>query len=108
MCSRSFWRFLSQAARLSCRILALSLTLLLSVNGWGTSSRPVLIQRATSPSTPTFTATSGPLAAIPSSSLSLSGAWRFAIDPDTSGQARGWAEPEFDDSTWMAVIVPHT
>jgi hypothetical protein len=108
MCSRSFWRFLSQAARLSCRILALSLTLLLSVNGWGTSSRPVLIQRATSPSTPTFTATSGPLAAIPSSSLSLSGAWRFAIDPDTSGQARGWAEPEFDDSTWMAVTVPHT
>ena len=52
MCSRSFWRFLSQASRLSCRILALSLTLLLSVNGWGTSSRPVLIQRATSPSTP--------------------------------------------------------
>ncbi|HEX2277493.1 MAG TPA: glycoside hydrolase family 2 TIM barrel-domain containing protein [Candidatus Tectomicrobia bacterium] len=46
--------------------------------------------------------------AVPSSSLSLSGAWRFAADPDAYGQARGWAEPEFDDSRWVAVTVPHT
>jgi beta-galactosidase len=45
---------------------------------------------------------------MPLSSLSLSGAWRFAIDPDTSGQASGWAEPNFDDSTWTTVTVPHT
>jgi beta-galactosidase/beta-glucuronidase len=108
MCSHSSWRFLSQAACLSCRILALSLTLLLCVGGYGTGSIPLSIPGATSSSTSTFTAASGPLLAMPSSLLSLSGAWRFATDPDISGQARGWAEPEFDDSTWMAVTVPHT
>jgi beta-glucuronidase len=46
--------------------------------------------------------------AITSSLLSLSGEWRFAIDPYTSGQARGWAEPDFDDSSWMVITVPHT
>jgi beta-glucuronidase len=108
MCSCSFWHFLSQVPCLSFRILAILLMLLSSINGCGTSSRPASIQPATSSSTSTCTAAPGPIVAIPSSSLSLSGAWRFAIDPDTSGQARGWAEPEFDDSTWMAVTVPHT
>jgi len=49
-----------------------------------------------------------PLIAISPSSLPLSGAWRFAIDPDAVGEPHGWAAPGFDDSVWRAVSVPHT
>jgi beta-galactosidase/beta-glucuronidase len=39
--------------------------------------------------------------------LSQSGPWQFATDPDFVGQARGWAQPDFDDSGWVTVTVPH-
>lgn len=49
-----------------------------------------------------------PLIALPASSIPLSGAWRFAVDPDASGETHGWATPDFDDSEWRAISVPHT
>jgi beta-galactosidase/beta-glucuronidase len=49
-----------------------------------------------------------PLIALPSSSISLSDAWRFAVDPGVSGETQGWATPGFDDSEWRAISVPHT
>src|SRR5947209_2995138 len=49
-----------------------------------------------------------PLITLPPSSLPLSGAWRFAVDPDAVGEQQGWAAPGFDDSEWRAVSVPHT
>jgi beta-glucuronidase len=49
-----------------------------------------------------------PLLAVPPSSRSLSGEWRFAIDPTAAGQAAGWFEPSFDEASWTAVTVPHT
>jgi beta-galactosidase/beta-glucuronidase len=50
----------------------------------------------------------GPLEAVASQSIPLSGAWQFAVDPDRTGEAQGWAEPSFDDSAWEPVTVPHT
>jgi len=49
-----------------------------------------------------------PLLAVSPSSLPLSGAWRFAVDPSAMGEAAGWFTPAFDDSTWASVTVPHT
>jgi len=49
-----------------------------------------------------------PLIALPSSSIPLSSAWRFAVDPDATGETHGWATPDFDDSEWRAISVPHT
>jgi beta-glucuronidase len=40
--------------------------------------------------------------------IPLSGEWRFAIDPDGGGEAEGWAESGFDDSSWSVVEIPHT
>ena len=108
MCSRSCWCYLSQAPCFSLRILASLLTLLATINGCGTRSSAISIKRVASSPPSTFTPAAGPLVATPSSLLSLSGEWRFAIDPYTSGQARGWAELDFDDSSWMVVTVPHT
>jgi beta-galactosidase/beta-glucuronidase len=51
---------------------------------------------------------SRPLVAVPPSTLSLAGEWRFAIDPASQGQALAWSDPEFDDSAWAMVTVPHT
>lgn len=41
-------------------------------------------------------------------SLPLDGQWRFAIDPDSLGEADGWSGAEFDDSEWATVTTPHT
>jgi beta-galactosidase/beta-glucuronidase len=54
------------------------------------------------------TASTRPLLAIPSAALPLSGEWRFVIDPASTGQTSGWFQPEFDDSPWAVVTVPHT
>lgn len=54
------------------------------------------------------TARAHPLVAIPTSLLPLSGEWRFAIDPTSTGQTSGWFQPKFDDSPWTVVTVPHT
>ena len=40
--------------------------------------------------------------------LSLTGSWRFAIDPEKIGETFGWATADFNDSAWREVIVPHT
>src|SRR5215831_11069486 len=60
--------------------------------------------------TPTEVAarTPKPMLAIPPGSLPLSGEWRFSIDPDQVGEKQGWAKPDFDDSAWATVNVPHT
>ena len=62
------------------------------------------------PTTPptTVTSISHSLLAVPSSSIPLSGEWRFAVDPDGVGETQGWADPGFDDSAWSLVTVPHT
>jgi beta-galactosidase/beta-glucuronidase len=50
------------------------------------------------------------VAALPAvaTSISLSGEWRFAVDRERIGLAQNWQEPTFDDSSWLAVSVPHT
>ena len=60
------------------------------------------------PTLPSFQADAGPLVAVSSETLSLSGAWQFAVDPDAEGHTRGWAQPAFDDTGWLSVTVPHT
>jgi beta-glucuronidase len=45
---------------------------------------------------------------IAPSSLSLSGPWRFAVDPHHDGVRAGWFEPGFEDGAWARVVVPHT
>jgi beta-galactosidase/beta-glucuronidase len=46
--------------------------------------------------------------AVESSTLPLSGTWRLATDSGGVGENEGWMEPGFDDSSWLAVEVPHT
>lgn len=58
--------------------------------------------------TPTSTSIPRPISAVSPSSVSLSGEWRFAADPDGIGDVEGWVEPGFDDSSWVVVNVPHT
>jgi beta-glucuronidase len=48
------------------------------------------------------------IVAIPPTSVSLSGPWRFAVDPRRDGLRDGWFEPGFDDAAWARVVVPHT
>jgi beta-galactosidase/beta-glucuronidase len=60
------------------------------------------------PTPPSFPANGGSLVAVSSETLSLSGAWQFAVDPDAAGHIRGWAQPAFDDTGWQPVTVPHT
>jgi Glycosyl hydrolases family 2, TIM barrel domain/Glycosyl hydrolases family 2, sugar binding domain/Glycosyl hydrolases family 2 len=50
----------------------------------------------------------GPLIAASPVSLSLSGPWRFAIDPEAVGHTQGWMQPDFEDDEWWTVAVPHT
>jgi hypothetical protein len=57
---------------------------------------------------PSFQASAGPLIAVSRATLSLSGPWQFAVDPDAEGLTRGWAQPAFDDGGWQTVTVPHT
>ena len=105
----------------SLRLCGLSLIMLLVVlsSGSGCASTRTQLSRQTPvptilptlvPTTlPTMvTSISRPLPAVPSSSISLSGEWRFAVDPNVWGEAQGWAEPGFDDSAWSSVTVPHT
>jgi beta-glucuronidase len=40
--------------------------------------------------------------------VSLSGPWRFAVDPHREGVRDGWFEAGFDDEAWAPVVVPHT
>ena len=54
------------------------------------------------------TMTPYPMLAIPPVSIPLSGEWCFSLDKDQVGEGQGWANPNFDDSSWMAVSVPHT
>jgi beta-glucuronidase len=49
-----------------------------------------------------------PMLAIPAVSVPLSGEWCFSIDKDRVGEGQGWANPNFDDSSWATVKVPHT
>lgn len=48
------------------------------------------------------------LLAVSTGSLPLSGEYRFAADADGAGEDEGWTAPNFDDSGWTAVTVPHT
>jgi hypothetical protein len=57
---------------------------------------------------PSLQASAGPLIAVSPATLSLSGPWRFAVDPAADGLTRGWAHPAFDDTGWRTVAVPHT
>jgi beta-glucuronidase len=49
-----------------------------------------------------------PIFAVPAESIPLSGEWRFAVDPDDTGERAGWFRADFDDSRWTVVTVPHT
>jgi len=40
--------------------------------------------------------------------LSLAGEWLFRLDPDGSGEAHNWQQPDFSAAEWAAVVVPHT
>ena len=60
------------------------------------------------PTLPSFQGNAGLLVTVSPETLSLSGAWQFAIDPNAEGHARGWAQPAFDDTGWLPVTVPHT
>ncbi len=37
---------------------------------------------------------------------SLDGVWRFALEPEQSGEARGFHEETFDDAAWDTVTLP--
>jgi len=50
----------------------------------------------------------GQLQAIAKAAHTLSGEWRFAVDPNAAGEAGGWAALGFDDADWALVEVPHT
>jgi hypothetical protein len=60
---------------------------------------------STAVSTPSEVATmnSYPISAVPLVSVPLTGEWRFSIDKDQAGEQGGWAESNFDDSSWVAV-----
>ena len=55
-----------------------------------------------------FRTGAGPLIAVSPATISLSGPWQFALDPDAEGHNRGWTQPAFDDTGWLPVTVPHT
>ena len=40
--------------------------------------------------------------------LSLAGEWLFRLDPDGSGEAHNWQQPDVSAAGWAAVVVPHT
>jgi beta-glucuronidase len=54
------------------------------------------------------TMTTNPILVISPISISLSGEWCFSIDKDQVGEGQRWANPDFDDSSWAIVQVPHT
>jgi beta-glucuronidase len=56
----------------------------------------------------TATMITHPVVPIQPVSIPLSGEWSFSIDKDQVGEGQGWANPDFDDSSWETVNVPHT
>lgn len=52
--------------------------------------------------------TTCPISAIRPVSIPLSGEWCFSIDKDQVGEQQGWENPDFDDSSWATIGVPHT
>jgi len=48
------------------------------------------------------------IAPISPVSIPLSGEWSFSIDEDQVGEQQGWMNPNFDDTSWVTVNVPHT
>jgi beta-galactosidase/beta-glucuronidase len=64
----------------------------------------------TSTPAPSETATMVPHPVVPIQpvSIPLSGEWSFSIDKDQVGEGQGWANPDFDASSWETVNVPHT
>jgi hypothetical protein len=54
------------------------------------------------------TVTTPPSVASPRASLPLAEDWHFAVDRDKAGEQQGWSKPDYDDSTWTTVTVPHT
>ncbi|HSF32504.1 MAG TPA: glycoside hydrolase family 2 TIM barrel-domain containing protein [Candidatus Tectomicrobia bacterium] len=84
-------------------LMALLLGLVLLGHLGGCSLVPHQIPVASS-----FRASAGPLIAVPPVTLPLSGPWQFAADPAAVGHIRGWGQPDFDDTGWQSVTVPHT
>jgi hypothetical protein len=87
-----------------CRYIALFSSLLLVITSVSCGAA------LTAEPTPTKLAimTIHPILAIPSVSIPLSGEWCFAIDKEGTGKGQGWAKPDFNDSSWTTVQVPHT
>lgn len=87
----------------------------LGLSGCGPVQMPTPTAVATTTPIPIPTPTSIPvpipdsylLQAVYANSLSLSGEWHFAVDPDEVGENKGWAAPDFGDSGWAVVTVPH-
>jgi beta-glucuronidase len=46
--------------------------------------------------------------AVISTSVPLTGEWRFSVDQARTGEQNGWADSSFDDASWTVVSVPHT
>ena len=61
---------------------------------------------STAPEVPTMII--DPILAIQPVSIPLCGEWYFYIDRDGAGEQQGWANPNFDDSSWATISVPHT
>lgn len=49
---------------------------------------------------------SGAALAQSSGAISLSGNWKFAIDPTNVGRQKGWYAANFDASSWKTITVP--
>src|SRR5215208_3443393 len=54
------------------------------------------------------TMTVDPISIISPVSIPLSGEWSFSVDKENIGEQQGWKNPDFDDSAWVTVQVPHT
>lgn len=52
--------------------------------------------------------TSKPLLPVSQLSLPLREGWRFTIDPQKQGYLQGWHLPNFDETSWIPVTLPHT
>lgn len=46
------------------------------------------------------------VATSPTEAATLPTEWSFHTDPDNTGEAAGWATPDFDDSQWPKIPVP--
>lgn len=45
---------------------------------------------------------------VPTECVFLNGLWQFRLDPDDSGQTKGWEKPQIASEGWHQVTVPHT